>query len=109
MDKIVLMRQIGANLQKHRNGKQLTQEALASMVDKNTTTITRFESGQRMMSVSSLVDIAQALNISCDALIFGDTKDAAVQNIIKMLENETEETLERIARIIRICLEEFHQ
>lgn len=109
MDKTTLMRQIGANLQKYRIDKQLTQENLAGMVDKNTTTITRLESGQRMMSLVSLVEMSQALDVSCDALIFGTCSQANIQNIIRLLENETVDTLERVELIIRTCLEEFHK
>lgn len=109
MDKSTLMRQIGANIQKYRMDKQLTQERLANLVDKNPTTITRLEGGQRMLSIVSLVDMAMALDVSCDALIFGECKQATIQNIVRLLENESEETLESIELIIKTCLEEFRK
>ena len=58
MDKTALMRQIGANLQKIRLDKQLSQENLATMVDRDNSTITRLETGKRMMSLVSLVEMA---------------------------------------------------
>lgn len=107
MEKCELMENIGENLRSIRIERNITQEQLASMVHKNASSITRFETGDRMMSVASLVAVANALGVSCDALIHGKDGTVSLKNITRLLQGQPHETVESVERIIRVCLEEF--
>ena len=107
MEKRELMENIGENVRSIRNERKITQEQLADMVDKNASSITRIEAGYRMMSVESLVAVANALGVSCDALIHGKDGTVSMENIIHLLQGQPRETVESVERIIRVCLKEF--
>ncbi len=107
MEKRELMKDIGKNVRSIRNERKLTQEQLAEMVDRTTSAITRVETGNRMMSVESLVAVANALGVSCDALVHGTDGMVSIENIIRLLQGQPQETIARVERILRVCLEEF--
>lgn len=70
MDKDELARLIGNNVRYNRMKRKMTQNELAQIVGINASAITRIEGGTRMMSVQVLRDVANALSISTDALLF---------------------------------------
>lgn len=107
MDKKELMIKIGNNVRSYRMERKMTQSELANLVDKNNSAITRIESGVRMMSVPLLCEISDALNVSCDAILRGAMDAGHIENIRKMLEGQTESSLARIERIIRVLISEY--
>ncbi|MGP1184290.1 helix-turn-helix transcriptional regulator [Serratia marcescens] len=62
-------------LKSERVKKNLSQEDLASLLDKDQTYVSKFESGIRRLDVVELFDICKALNIN-------------MNDIISMMENE---------------------
>ena len=55
---------------KHLRSKQnISQEALSEMVEQSRVNINRIENGERLPSIDTLVDIANALHISVDDLL----------------------------------------
>lgn len=106
-DKGKLMRLIGNNVRKYRMERKMTQHQLADLVNCDNSAITRIEGGSRMMSISMLRTMAQALSVSCDALLFDDGPAAHVSNIISMLQGQSQESLVHIERFVQLLLQEY--
>lgn len=64
----------------------------------------QIETGQRMMSIETLVQVAEGLQTSADILIYGNTKDGRILHIVKMLESMPNDDLEFIENnILLVC------
>lgn len=107
MDKRDLMVLVGDNVRRYRMERKMTQGELAARVDRNDSAITRIESGKRMMSVSMLRAVADALDVSCDALLREPTASTRIGNITKALSGQSERNLASLERIVQVCIEEF--
>ncbi|MDE7207382.1 MAG: helix-turn-helix domain-containing protein [Lachnospiraceae bacterium] len=69
---------IGKRIREERRIKGISQETLAEMTELSTQYISQIETAVRQASLRSLVNIANALNVSVDALLYGNrTKDIA--------------------------------
>lgn len=68
-----LLRAIGSRLQKARQARGMTQEALAERLAVDLTTLSKWESGARAMSISSLAIAAEALSLCVADLVAVDT------------------------------------
>ncbi len=108
MDKLELQKQIGNSVRHYRMERKLTQDALAALVNVNASAITRIESGTRMMSVITLKAVADALGVSCDALL---TKANATSshrfNIDHMLSTQSDTSLAHLEKVIQSCITEY--
>lgn len=102
-----LMHLIGNNVRKYRMERKLTQQQLADIVNCDNSAITRIESGTRMMSVPMLRAIAQALGVSCDALLFDNKSNVHVHNIVAMLQGQSPESLAHTERVVQLLLQEY--
>lgn len=98
---------IGGNVAKYRESAGLTQAQLAERVGISTAFISRMERGQKMMKVHTLYVIAQALNVSCDALLNTVGPTAQLENIKFLLADQPSEYLAGIEKMIRVCIQEF--
>lgn len=63
-------KEIGRRVQWHRKNNGYTQEKLAEIVDVSTPTISRLENGEQMVGVLKLMQIAEALGVTADALLY---------------------------------------
>lgn len=106
-EKDELMQLMGNNVRKYRMERKMTQRQLADLVNYDNSAITRIEGGARSMSVATLRAMAQALHVSCDALVFGDCPDVHINNIISMLQGQSQESLEHIERVVELLLREY--
>ena len=61
---------IGNNIKKWRKLKKLTQQELGLLIDKNVKSIQRYETGVNPIPIDVLSNIAKALNIGIDKLIY---------------------------------------
>ena len=66
-------KEIGTRIRKYRKLKNISQEELAEKIDISTTHMSHIETGSTKLSLQVLVDIAQILEVSTDALIFEKT------------------------------------
>lgn len=66
---------IGQRIRKIREEKSMTQKKLAEKVMVSPSSITRLESGQTMVSVFTIIKIAEVLNTSISFLLSGDEDD----------------------------------
>lgn len=72
---------IGKNIRNARKACGYTKEFLAEKAEISVEHITQVERGDKMLSIHSLVRVAEALHVSADALIY----DSAVNNAKKTL------------------------
>lgn len=75
---------IGNNIKKWRKLKKLTQQELGLLIDKNVKSIQRYETGVNPIPIDVLSNIAKALNIGIDDLLF---------DMVESSENVKEEVL----------------
>lgn len=107
MDKDELARLIGNNVRYNRMKRKMTQNELAQIVGINASAITRIEGGTRMMSVQVLRDVANALSISTDALLFDPSAPTHLQSIFMLLRGQTDESLAHIEHLLQVLVEEY--
>lgn len=60
---------LGQKIKAIRKSKGLTQQALSELVDCSPTYVSYIENGQKAMSLETLVNIANALEVSTDVLL----------------------------------------
>lgn len=63
---------IGERIKNCRTSKNITQDALAELIEVNPSFISNIERGKTKMSTETLINIARNLHTSVDYLIFGD-------------------------------------
>ncbi len=107
MDDTILAKQVGDNLAKYRNAAGLTQAQLADMVGVTPAFISRVERGQKSMKLSTLIAVAQSLQISCDALLLEHSTETQCTTLQHLLSGKPAEYIEGIEAIVRICVDKF--
>ena len=94
---------IGEKLRIIRLSKNLTQEYIANVADVNTSHISNIENNRVKVSLSTLVQICNALNTTVDYVLseeYNDTSSAIEQEIIHELHACDTKTKEQILKII---------
>lgn len=71
----------GDNLKRIRTEKNLSQGDLAEMLSMHATHLSRYERDVALPSIEVLVKIADKLNVTTDALIYGSAGEKAKNNI----------------------------
>lgn len=107
MEKDTLEEILGENIVKYRNMAGMTQGQLAEHVGISTAAVSRVERGLKMVKVRTLLAIAQALNVSCDALLYREGDTAQLENIKRLLAGQPSEYLPGIEKFLRTLVEEF--
>lgn len=102
-----LQRILGENIAKYRTEQGMTQAYLAEMVGVSTAFLSRVERGQKMMKVPTLLATADALHVSCDALLRESSPAASLETITKLLTGLPNKYILGIEHLIRVTLEEF--
>ena len=100
MSETQLEKTIGSNISRYRTELGLTQSQAGSF-------ISRVERGQKMMKVQTLYATAQALNVSCDALLREEGPETHLENIHRLLMDRPSGYLRGIEKLVMICMEEF--
>ena len=105
MEKEYLKKQLGMNLQKIREKRNMTREQLAEKAGISATFLANLECGNKMMSVVTLTSLANALSVSVDALIYGDHFDTRVKNMELLLRNQTPDMISYIEKLMYLSVE----
>lgn len=102
----------GENLRKLRNERQLTQAQLAKRVGVSDSMVALYETGDRLPSLSSLIDIARVFGVSTDFLLGVDRFREDVLDVsglapkqvkaISVLVDQYRELLDELSRIEKI-------
>lgn len=99
--------ELGIRIKQCRKSRQLTQEKLAELVDVSPHYIYEIEKGMKCMSLSTLIDISSALDISTDYLLFGETNSSHQSRndqLKVIMDNIPPKQRNNIAEVIRLLL-----
>lgn len=107
MEQEALLRTIGQNVFRIRKEAGLTQDQLAERTGLTTGTISKIERGSMAVMTVTLYNIAQALHVTCDALLYPPTPDNSLRGITHLLAGLPGEFLDDMEHIIRYCVENF--
>ena len=94
---------IGKFLKELRKEKGLTQEQLAEIVDISTTHMSHIETGNTKLSLQVFADLAEALQVSVDSLLYdvnSNSKQQAYQEITDILDQCTPAQAQALKEII---------
>ena len=94
---------IGQRIRKYRKAKGLSQEQLAEMVDISTTHMSHIETGNTKLSLQVFADLAEALQVSVDSLLYdvnSNSKQQAYQEITVILDQCTPAQAQAVRVII---------
>lgn len=96
----------GSRLQSLREMRSLTQVQLGERAKMASASISHFETGQRIPSLESLVKLANALEVSTDALLGRSAVEsfAQVDPIFLRASHASAETLETLKRVTAAIL-----
>lgn len=98
--------EIGKRVEQYRKANDYTQEALAKKVYVSASAISRLEKGKQLVSVPTMMRIAETLGVTVDDLLYGSkevmtTDDEWDQKIIILLEKYSPKQKERIWKIMK--------
>lgn len=97
-------KRIGEKLRTIRLSKNLTQEYIANAVDINTSHISNIENNRVKVSLSTLVQICNALDTTVDYVLseeYTDSSSAIEQEILHELHACSNNTKEQILKIVK--------
>ena len=95
---------IGQRIRKYRKANGLSQEELAEKVSISTTHMSHIETGNTKLSLPVLVDLAAALNVRADDLLYDHpevTLGAAIGQIAAILEDCDAKQANMLAQVVR--------
>ena len=69
---------LGRNIRHYRKKRGWSQIQLSEKIDKSPTFLSYVESGMRCISLDTLVDLANVLNVPTDALLKGSLSNASI-------------------------------
>lgn len=97
-------KQIGEKIKDIRISRHLTQEYVADMADVNTSHISNIENNRVKVSLSTLVQICNALDTTVDYILsdeYTDSSSVIEQEILHELHSCNDTTKEQILKIIK--------
>ena len=100
---------IGRNLRNIRAERKMTREQMAELVGVSTTFYANLETGNKMMSVTTLKKIADALGVSTDSILYEDRPCKAADRIQKALSNQPQEIAHIAEKLVQVCVTEVPQ
>lgn len=105
MEKAELQKYLGVNLQKARVERNMTREQLAEKAGISPTFLANLECGNKMMSVMTLMHLADALSVSVDMLVRADSSDMQMKNIEILLRDQPVELIRYIEKLTHLSIE----
>ena len=82
---------IGERVRRLREDRRMSREEFAELLNISTVFLRSIECGQRGMSVETLINICRVLNVSSDAILFGNNGADTVRSALCTLINELDE------------------
>ena len=107
MEKNELLEIVSRNLQKLRLERGYTQEEMSELAGISTSFYANLERGKKGMSIFVFRDLADALEVSTDSLLYSDHTNVCIQNIESLLCGMPDTFIAAMERLIRLCKEEF--
>lgn len=107
MEQDMLLKIIGQNVFQYRKEAGLTQEQLSEHTGLTTGTISKIERGTMSVMINTLYSIAEALHVTCDALLYPQTPVTSIKNIEYLLDGQSTEFVAAMEHMIRYCVANF--
>lgn len=107
MQKEKLQHILAQNLLRIRSEKGMTREQLAEKAGLSTTFYANLESGNKMMSIVSLRNIADALGTTTDSLLYNERPCDAADRVAAILRNHSENTALFVEKLVQLCIDEL--
>lgn len=95
--------EIGGRIKAYRKSLGISQEKLAEMIFVSPHYIYEIERGTKSMSLETLINLSEALNLSTDYILFGDNNDNAV-SLTEQLEKMNDKQRKRAESAFRLLL-----
>lgn len=102
--------EIGQRIRKVRKARGLSQDALAEKVGISTTHMSHIETGNTKLSLAVFVDLATALDVRADELLFDSTaadRTASIEEILLVLEGCTPQQVRIIEDLVKAAKVSF--
>ena len=96
---------IGRRISKERHNKNLRQEELAEMSNLSTVHLAHIEGGTTKLGLSAVINIANALGVSADALLSGvcyKCKEILMDELAEIINECTPEQINLIIQIAKV-------
>ena len=106
--------QIGQRIRKIRKAHKLSQDELASKVGISTTHMSHIETGNTKLSLPVLVDLADALQVRVDDLLFDSPRDSVIstgdelQQLLDGCNSQQAKVILDIAKSAKTALEKYY-
>ena len=100
MEKRDLMLRMGANVRQCRKAIGYTQEELAEICNVSAAFCAQIETGRRMVSLPTLIKLADAFQTNVGILIYGTAKGERIMHIMEVLNEMPEQDVEYIEKSI---------
>lgn len=102
-----LRKRIGSNLKKCRLNAQLTQEQVAERAGISVPFYGNIESGNRLMSMETLIALANVLGVSTDCILLGEIENVHIENIGALLRDKPEPFIIKTEKPVRSIVDIF--
>ena len=102
--------EIGQRIRKVRKARGLSQDALAEKVGISTTHMSHIETGNTKLSLAVFVDLATALDVRADELLFDSTaadRTSSIEEILLVLEGCTPQQVRIIEDLVKAAKVSF--
>ena len=106
-NKYELQKIVGKNIKKKRLERGYTQELLAEKAKLSEGHIIQIEGGFKSPSVFSLARIAEALDVSTEYLVFGESRNISKENIEVLLSSLNSEDILKIEELLNLIKKNF--
>lgn len=106
--------QIGQRIRKIRKAHKLSQDELASKVGISTTHMSHIETGNTKLSLPVLVDLADALQVRVDDLLFDSPRDSVsstgdeLRQLLDGCNSQQAKAILDIAKSAKTALEKYY-
>lgn len=110
MAKEDLMKTVGLNLRRYRRENDMTQEELAERVGISTSFLANLERGSKAMSMYVLRDLADALGITADYLLYDSTEineNQHIKNINTLLNGRSDDLCKLVEQVVRLTINTY--
>ena len=101
------LRLIARNIKEARVNRNLTQEQVAEIAGISTVHYCQIELGNKSPSLETLINIAEALHVSIDSLVFGLTEETQYHDILRILKSCDAETVEKLKKVLYTVFDTF--
>lgn len=101
------LKSISRNIRQARESMGFTQEKLAELAGISTAYYCQIELGNKSPSLETLINIADAMHVSIDALVYGARKNSDQMDILRLFEDCTQDEVAKLRKVLYTVAEEF--